>query len=298
MLSFFCRQARPASSARNCRNTFRPRLEALEDRWMPSILTVLNTADSGPNSLRAEIAQARSGDTIAFDPTLSGQTITLTTGELTINKSLNIQGPGQGQLPVTISGAGVSRVFDVNNTRANVTLTNLAIINGLTVAVPSNLGNLYSGLGGGVLNLGGSLTITDCTLSGNSASRFGGGIYNYYGTLSITGSTLSGNSSGDSGGAISNARGTLTISGSTLSGNSATNYGGGIANTGKATVQNSTLSGNSAGNEGGGIYNIPSATLMIRSSIVCDNFAPLGADLYNLGTLVISKDSTVCVIGP
>jgi len=294
MLSIFRRAARTACTIRNTRNSFRPRLEVLEDRWMPSTLKVLNTADSGPSSLRAEIAAAQSGDTIVFDPSLSGQTITLNSGELAINKSLNIQGPAQGQLPVRISGGGASRVFDVNNPRANVTLTNLAVINGFTVAVA---GNSYSGLGGGVLNLG-SLTIAGCTFSDNSASRFGGGIDNYYGTLSIAGSTLSGNSSGDGGGAIFNVRGTLTITGSTLSGNSTSNYGGGIANTGKATVQNSTLSGNSAGNYGGGIYNIPSASLMIRASLVCDNLAPLGADLYNLGTVVISKDSTVCLIGP
>src|SRR5262249_952225 len=46
---------------------FRPRLEALEDRWLPSTLTVLNNLDSGPGSLRADIAAAQSGDTIVFD---------------------------------------------------------------------------------------------------------------------------------------------------------------------------------------------------------------------------------------
>jgi hypothetical protein len=33
---------------------FRPRLEALEGRDVPSTLTVTNTLDSGPGSLRAE----------------------------------------------------------------------------------------------------------------------------------------------------------------------------------------------------------------------------------------------------
>jgi hypothetical protein len=41
---------------------FRPRLESLEGRDLPSTLTVLNTADNGPGSLRATIAAAQSGD--------------------------------------------------------------------------------------------------------------------------------------------------------------------------------------------------------------------------------------------
>ena len=36
----------------------RPRLEALEDRCLPSTFTVLNIDDSGPDSLRAAVAAA------------------------------------------------------------------------------------------------------------------------------------------------------------------------------------------------------------------------------------------------
>ena len=54
------------------RAIFRPRIEALEDRWLPSTLTVLNNLDSGAGSLRAEIAAAQSGDTILFDKSLVG----------------------------------------------------------------------------------------------------------------------------------------------------------------------------------------------------------------------------------
>src|SRR6516165_12813270 len=43
---------------------FQPRLEALEDRWLLSTLTVTNNLDSGPGSLRAEIALAQNNDTI------------------------------------------------------------------------------------------------------------------------------------------------------------------------------------------------------------------------------------------
>src|SRR6516162_2860078 len=88
---------------------FRPRLEALEDRWMPSTLTVTNNLDSGAGSLRADIAAANPGDTINFAPTLDGRAVTLTSGQLVINKNLTIQGPGAALL--AISGGNRCRVF-------------------------------------------------------------------------------------------------------------------------------------------------------------------------------------------
>jgi hypothetical protein len=80
---------------------FRPRIGALEDRSLPSVLTVTSTADSGAGTLRAEIAAAQSGDTIVFAlPRPS--TIQLTSGTLTIGSSIHISGPGVSAL--TING--------------------------------------------------------------------------------------------------------------------------------------------------------------------------------------------------
>jgi hypothetical protein len=86
----------------------RPRLECLENRWLPSTLTVLNTADSGAGSLRAAIAAAQSGDRIVFDPGLDGQTITLTSGELAITQSLSIEGRGADKLTIAATTAAGS----------------------------------------------------------------------------------------------------------------------------------------------------------------------------------------------
>src|SRR5262249_26551463 len=63
---------------------FVPRLEALEDRVVPSTLTVTNNTDSGAGSLRAQIAAANPGDTIDFAPYV--HSITLTGGQLVIAK--------------------------------------------------------------------------------------------------------------------------------------------------------------------------------------------------------------------
>src|SRR5205823_2421272 len=107
----------------------------------------------------------------------------------------------------------------------------------------------------------------------NSASYLGGGICNDTPTLS------------------------LTLTGCVVTGNSASYVGGGIYNSGQATVQSSTVSGNSAAVEGGGIFNDLYASLTLSGSGVTGNSAPVGADLWNLGSLTLKK-STVGVIGP
>jgi predicted outer membrane repeat protein len=96
--------------------------------------------------------------------------------------------------------------------------------------------------------------VINSTISGNMGSGEGGGIYNVGGTT-ITNSTISDNLvSGNvgQGGGIEN-NGVLTITNSTISGNVATDVGGGVSNFGYFTATNSTFSGNSA-TDGGGIY--------------------------------------------
>jgi hypothetical protein len=67
-------------SARRSQRRFLPRLEAMEDRSLPSTFTVLNLADSGEGSLRQAVLDANAlpgADTIAFADGLQG-TISLT----------------------------------------------------------------------------------------------------------------------------------------------------------------------------------------------------------------------------
>jgi hypothetical protein len=214
------RAPRPSASAR-CR----PQLEALDDRCLPSTLTVTNNLGFGAGSLRAEIGSAQNGDTIVFAPNLSGQTIDVWTNapfdgggsyELVIDKSLNIQGPGAANL--AINAASLSRVFRVV-AGVQVTLSGATIENGNGTTGAYDPAN-DDGMGGGILNYG-TLTVSGCMISGNSAYYYGGGIYN---------------------------AGTLTLSGSTVTQNSANYYGGGIynASTGTLTVLNSTVTNNTA----------------------------------------------------
>jgi len=83
------------------------------DACESATITVTNTNDNGAGSLRQALVDANNGDTIDFDPSLNGQTITLTTGELLINKNFTINGPGANLL--TVNGNASSRVFHVGS---------------------------------------------------------------------------------------------------------------------------------------------------------------------------------------
>jgi hypothetical protein len=171
---------------------------------LPTLRLVTNTNDSGDGSLRQTIIDAdfsNTGDTIMFDSGVTG-TITLTSGDLLIEHSLTIIGPGVSTL--AISGGNTSQVFIVNS-GATVSISGLTVENGNSGGTGTD--------GGGIQNFG-ALTMTNCTLSGNIADRAGGGIFNS-GTMTLTNSTVSANSAVGGGGIFDS--GTLTVTNSTLS---------------------------------------------------------------------------------
>lgn len=279
-------------------------------------LVVTNNADTGSGSLRQTIADAAPGDTINFDVTLSGETITLSS-ELLIDKNLTIT----GNVPITISGGGVTRVFNVS--AGPTTFNNLNIIGGYA----QNFDCAYFLIcGGGIsVNDGVTTTINDSTISGNSA-QYGGGIGNS-GILIINNSTISNNSAVRGGGGIyNNYNGDLTLNDSTVSGNTVTatgNYnnaegggigtltyegglitrinnstiinnsvsangdyaygrGGGIYSGSNLAITNSTISGNVASHYGGGIFNRSFASS--TNNTLSNNLADYGGGLFQQGT--------------
>jgi fibronectin-binding autotransporter adhesin len=225
----------------------RPSVIALEGRELLSTLTVSNTGDSGAGSLLAAVAQANSdggGDTIVFSSLFdTSQTITLTGGQLALGTkaTTTITGPGANLL--TVNGNKASRVFDIQG--------GSAAISGLTITG----GNADSGAG--LLNNGGTLTLTDAALTGNVATDQGGGLATQFG-------------------------GTTTLVDCTVSGNSAGNWGGGLFDDGDTTMlTNCTISGNTAGS-GGGMYNYLSNTSLTNCT-VSGNFAAHGGGLTDAG---------------
>ncbi len=222
-----------------------PRLEELEDRWLPSTLTVLNNLDGGPGSLRAAIAAAQSGDTINFDPSLARQDITLTSGELAITQNLDIEGLGAGRL--TVSGDSASRVFDIS-AGVTVTIAGMTMTDGLA----NGSSPVLASTGGGILNQG-NLTLSDDVLTDNQA-------------VGDPSTKPFGRPGGAVGGGLGNVgTGTLTVSRCAFISNQVLGADGN--------------SGSSAGSvSGGGIANFGSATASVADSLFADNVARGGND--------------------
>ncbi len=225
-------------------------------------ITVTSTADSGSGSLRQAINDACFGGAIGFDQSLAGQTVGLTSAELTINKPLTIDGAGAPGL--TISGSGVVRPFVIDATM-NATISHLRIANGYGYQ-----------LAGGILN-NGTLTLDHVLLENNTVTtdyedywKGGAGIYNGDGsTLNLINSTVKENiAQASNGGGIYAFFNTLVVlDRSTISGNSA-NVGGGLRTLGDVEILNSTISGNSAyGWHGGALFHTNGAVDILNSTI-------------------------------
>jgi hypothetical protein len=258
-------------------------------------ITVTNTNDSGSGSLRQALADANDGDTIDF--AVSG-TIGLTSGELFVDKSITISGPGAKNLAV--DGNAKSRVFHIG-TGEIVTISDLTITNGHSTGLSPDVG------GAGIYNDHAMLTVDNCAFTGNTVDvsgdiSAGGAIFNDgsqggSATLTISSSTLNNNSARDGGGIYNagyNDGGvTVDVSNSTLSGNTAGAYGGGMesvglfgqANSVLVTFDNSTLSGNAAALDGDAISNVD-ATVELSNSIL--NGQPSGEQIFNLQGVVMS----------
>ena len=241
-------------------------------------ITVTNTNDSGPGSLRHALTIANDGDTIGFAVT---GTISLTSGELVIDKNITISGPGLLTVARDQQAADF-RIF-------NIPPSHTAEIDGLTITGGSLVGN------GGGISSGATLTISNCAISGNSIlttdglQHSGAGIYNV-GTMTIVNSTVNNNQAliggffPPSGGGISSDVGTLTIQNTTISENTVagSGWGGGVYNAGSLTAINSTIRGNTA-SSGGGIFG--GGATIINCTISGNSAVFEGGGIFGGGTI-------------
>src|SRR5262245_39353163 len=103
---------------------YRPRLEALEDRFAPAVIPVTNTLDSGPGSLRQAILDANAtavADRIEFNIAGSGvQTIAPLTALPTISQPLVIDGYTQTGSHANTTAVGSNAVLLVELSGINV----------------------------------------------------------------------------------------------------------------------------------------------------------------------------------
>ena len=160
--------------------------------------------------------------------------------------------------------------------------------------------------GGGIYNAG-SLTISNSTISENTADdsdtfKGGGGIYNITGTTTVTNCTISKNEAYSGGGVMSTGGGTMTFTNGTISENTAS-LGGGISNwTSTLIFTNSTIEGNTANGDatmgrgnGGGIYQYMwGGTITMTHCVIAGNTADAsGAGINSVGGMLTIANCVV-----
>lgn len=184
---------------------------------------------------------------------------------------------GSGEGPVTISGNYDGGVFQVDS---GVT----ASIAGLTIAAGTTP---YFGTGTASVNVIGTLTLSECTVSNDSptADSLGYGVM-VEGTADITDCTITGGGFYHGEG-VDVRSGTADLTGCAIENNT----GGGLFNNGTTTLVNCTISGNTAAQPydlgGGGLFN--TGELKAYATDIAGNGGlKNGGGLYNDGTAYLS----------
>jgi hypothetical protein len=235
----------------------------------PAACTGLKPTNTSPTQgLQEAINQAAPGDTLTLCPGTWALRATVV-----IAKNLTLRGAGASQ--TILDGGGAVSVLEIA-ADATVTLRDLTITKG------NASGDFFPvGFGGGIRNLGVTVTLAGVTVVGNTAFGDGGGIFNHFGrTVTLTdGSSVTGNTARLNGGGIFNNAGTvMLLSGSRIGGpnpedgNTAGVDGGGIGNNaGTVTLESGTSVRGNTANRGGGIDNLGGTVTVDVGALVCDN---------------------------
>jgi LPXTG-site transpeptidase (sortase) family protein len=255
-------------------------------------ITVTNRNDSGAGSLRQAIATAAPGETIDFSVT---GIITLSSGQLTIDKNLTITGPGESNL--TISGGGSSRIFEIASGPYDVNISGLTIADGYIFGVGGGMVNTSTGAvllenvtfnandafeGSGLYNFSNNPTLINVTFTNNTAVHYGAGMYNANSNPTLDNVTFD-NNWADWGGGMANWSSSPTMTNVTFSGNYAEFEGGGMHNHDSSpTLSNVTFHNNTTGLNGGGMYNHTNSNPILTNVTFDTNSAVLyGGGMYN-----------------
>ena len=212
-------------------------------------------------------------------------------GTLTVDSCL-VQGNTAAGSTGAVGGVGGSG-GGISNSSGGLTVRNSRITANKATAGSANSGDV-GGTGGGIEN-GGIAVITDSTVDSNFVggtdfgSGWGGGVANLGGTLTVSNCTVSKNTAtaagptfSGKGGGVFTSFGTATLNNSTIAKNTATNggLGGGVYVTnspGAAIVTNCTIDGNVAVDgpalfgSGGGIYVEVGSSTAMTGTIIAAN---------------------------
>ncbi|MGB7068167.1 MAG: BACON domain-containing carbohydrate-binding protein [Pyrinomonadaceae bacterium] len=224
---------------------------------------------AGKCTLRAAVQQANAdaaADTIVFNLPPNSPLINLnaaiTPASIIVSQPVTITGPGARLLAVKGNANTANGVFDVTGAAGGA--AGAASISGLT---------LSNSTGDGIRNAG-TLNLSETAITQN---QFG---INNSGVLRVTRSLIHGNSKS---GMLLAAETDANISNTTITNNASPNNGGGINSaSGNVTLNNVTISHNSAVLNGGGIYYNNSVDgVFVRNTIVAENSAAAGPDIFS-----------------
>jgi hypothetical protein len=295
-----------------------------------AVLAAMSVALATCGPVQAAVFECHAGDVeclIASINTANGNgeddTITLAAGTYTVT-TVDHEADGPNGLPavtspLTIRGSGadstiLERAPDAPSFRLlHVSAEGVLRLEGLTVR-----GGWTDSAGGGLVNRGGTVTVTQTTFAGNQAEG-GAGLWTVGGTVDITAARFLENGAGHPGGGLLNCGGTVTIAAATFARNTAdagtiingnhpdfcagtlestltivhttiadneVNDIGGLLNMGAMLVLNSAIVRNRADSfDVGGIAN--SGTLTLLNTTVAGNIAPKIGGIANGGTLTL-----------
>jgi CSLREA domain-containing protein len=177
-----------------------------------------------------------------YSLTRAGNDDTNDKGDLDVDGVVTISHAGVA--PAIIDGAGgQDRILHLT-VGESATASGVTIRNGYPVLSGTN--------GGAIRNSGGTLNLTNATLTGNRTDGSGGAITSFSGaTTNLTNVTVSGNRADSGGGGISASSGALSLNNVTVTGNTAdadasgAGNGGGITEAAATvTTRNTVISGN------------------------------------------------------
>ena len=177
-----------------------------------------NIVDPGNCTLRDAINSANSNTSVGScdagsysEPDIinlsdiANESVTLTGAQLPIVTSdITFQGAG-----VTVDGDGQSRLFELSDAPANLTIDSMNMTGGVELD------------GGGIYAYEGTVYLTNSTVSENSA-KSGGGIHAVESTVNLTDSTVSDNNAKYSGSGIHAIEGTINLTNSIIANSSET----------------------------------------------------------------------------
>jgi hypothetical protein len=224
-----------------------------------------------------------------------------------ITGTLTIIGVGDAWNETVISSQGAGRLFHVAAS-GNLTLRGVAVAHGradqgtgggifnrgVLVMQQSALDENVADTGGGLANIGGTVSIEDGYIFANAATHPGGGIYTEGGSVTIMTTTIAKNG-GDGGGALEHVGGgDVTIVDSAIVDNLTGQGGGGNISFygGSLQMVNVTLARNMTyiGSGGAGAIRTSGDVSLVNCTIV-DNQA-----LYGHGTGGIHSEGTVSLV--